>query len=386
MSSDLVEAVVSAVGRVVGPGPVGLHDPVVGTAEGDYIAEALATAQVSSVGPLVSAFEDRLAKECEVGHAVSTVNGTAALHIALRLVGVKPGDCVIMAPLSFVAPANAIAYCGAVPIFVDVDSETWGLDPEALRRWLNTHAAVSNRALVARSSGKRVRAIVAVDVFGHPCRLNDIAAVADEFNLPLIEDAAGALGSRWRGRPCGTYGTIATMSFNGNKTVTAGGGGAILCDDNHIAERAKHLTTTAKVPHAWRYFHDEVGYNYRMPNLNAALALGQLESLSDFVERKRVLYDRYRRELSDVSGVKLKGEVPGARSNFWLQNLVLDDSEVGQRDLLLDALNDHGFGSRPAWELLSDLPAFNSCDRSPIPVAENLVRRVVSIPSGAGLV
>ena len=272
-----------------------------------------------------------------------------------------------------------------MPVFVDIEPESLGLSPDALRSWLESNCLMSANELVNRQTGNPVRAVVAVHVFGHPCRIDELVAVASEFGLPVIEDAAESLGSLFENRATGSFGAIGTLSFNGNKIVTTGGGGALLCDDNELMLQARHLTTTAKVTHPWSYFHDRVGYNYRMPNVNAAIGLAQLEKLDDFVSRKRALFHRYAVTFSGIEGVSVLAEPSYSRSNYWLQNLILSEEEARQRDAILEALNAAGYGARPAWEPLSELPAFIDTPRGDLGNVRRLVKRIISLPSGAGL-
>ena len=381
----LVNDCVAAVRSVVGSTPVGLHDPLISGDEERYVRDCLSSGQVSSIGAFVGIFESRLAQVCGVSHAVATVNGTAALHIAFRAIGVVPGDEVILPPLSFVALANAVAYCGANPVFVDIEGESLGMDPESLRAWLSTNARESGDAVVNRKSGRPIRAVAAVHVFGHPCKISEISEISAEFGLPLVEDAAEALGSVYEDRPAGSFGDIAAVSFNGNKIVTSGGGGAILCSDATLAEKMRHLTTTAKVPHPWRYFHDQVGYNYRMPNINAAVGLGQIGHLDSFIQSKRRLWQAYTDAFAALHGVRILSQPKNAVSNFWLQNLVLDSANINLRNSLIAEFIEAGYGCRPAWDLLCDLPAFAGSPRGDLRVAGDMVRRIVSLPSGAGL-
>ena len=385
MAIPLAQEVVNCVRRAIGDAPVGLHDPVLTGDEARYVSQCLESGQVSSIGSFVRDFESKLAARCEVSSCVATVNGTAALHTAMMLAGVRPGDEVVMSPLSFVAPANAVAYCGAEPIFVDIEAESLGMSPEALQSWLRTKCVMRSNELVNLQTGNPVRAVVAVHVFGHPCRIDALIDVASEFGLPVIEDAAESLGSLLEGRATGSFGKIGTLSFNGNKIVTTGGGGALLSDDVMMMERARHLTTTAKVNHPWKYFHDSVGYNYRMPNVNAALGLAQLERLDGFISRKRVLFARYAAAFSGMQEILVLPEPPQARSNYWLQNLILSPEVAHQRDSILDSLIAAGYGARPAWEPLCELPAFSKSCRDPLENVTQLAKRIISLPSGAGL-
>ena len=362
-----------------------LHEPVFSGNEWCYLKECLDSTFVSSVGKFVDRFETDLCALTGAKFAVAVVNGTAALHIALKLAGVLPGDEVLIPSLSFVATANAVTYCGANPHFVDSEEKTLGIDAEKLRTYLGDCTEERSGRCINRRTGQVIRALVPMHTFGHPSDLDGLRDVAEDFHLALVEDAAESLGSYYRGRHTGTFGLLGTLSFNGNKVITTGGGGAILTNDEQLARHAKHLTTTAKIPHAWEYRHDEVGYNYRMPNLNAALGCAQLERLPLMLAAKRDLYEAYKSAFASVKGVSLVSEPEHCRSNYWLQTLFLDAEHASQRDLVLRATNDAGVMTRPAWELLHRLAPFIDCPRMGLPNAESLFRRLINIPSGAAL-
>jgi perosamine synthetase len=381
----LPATIVAALASVLGDGPVPLHEPRLDGNESRYLSDCVASTYVSSVGGYVDRFEADLTALTGAKHAVATVNGTSALHIALLLAGVQPGDEVLVPALSFVATANAVRYCGATPHFLDSQESTLGLDPAAMRSWLAEISTMKSGECVNQATGRRIAAVVPMHAFGHPCDVVGVMEVAAEFGLPVVEDAAESLGSLMNGQHTGTFGLLGTLSFNGNKIVTTGGGGAILTNDAHLAQRAKHLTTTAKVSHRWEYTHDEVGYNYRMPNINAALGCAQLEQIDSFISSKRRLYENYLEALGQVDGVTLFQEPPGTRSNYWLQTLLLDEKLADQRDEVLEALNDNGFMARPAWTLLSSLKPFHGCPRSPLTASTMFARQLVNIPSSAGM-
>ncbi|HET9389250.1 MAG TPA: LegC family aminotransferase [Steroidobacteraceae bacterium] len=384
---DLVERVVGAIRSVVGgtADRVALHEPHFAGNEWTYLKECLDSTYVSSVGAFVDRFEAELAAYTGSRHAVAVVNGTAALHVALQLAGVQANEEVLVPALTFIATSNAIAYCAAVPHFVDSEPRTLGVDAGVLRDYLS-HVAERRAGLcVNRQTGRIIRAVVPMHVFGHPVDLDALLAVSRDFNLALVEDAAESLGSLYHGRHTGTLGLLGTLSFNGNKTITTGGGGAILTGDDRLARRAKHLTTTARVPHRWEFGHDELGYNYRLPNLNAALGCAQLEQLPALLEAKRRLHRLYEAAFAPLEGVRLLSEPPGCRSNYWLQTLMLDQPSQERRDALLMATNDTGLMTRPVWTLNHRLPMFVSCPRMPLPVAESLAQRIVNIPSSAQL-
>lgn len=358
---------------------VPLHEPTLNEKELEYVTDCVKTGWVSSVGAYVTRFEEDLAKMVGVKRAVAVVNGTAALHIALKVVGVQPNEEVLMPALTFIATANAISYAGAVPHFVDVSESTLGLDPLKLDSYLAKIAVKQNGVLINKETGRVIRAVVPMHTFGHPVELDELITVCEKYNLTLVEDAAESLGSYYKGKHTGSFGKVNAMSFNGNKIATTGGGGAILTDDEALADYAKHLTTTAKVPHKWEYVHDEIGYNYRMPNINAALGCAQLEKVNEFVESKRQLTTFYKKLVQELPGVHLFEEPRDTKSNYWLQTLLLDASI--ERDEVLAYLNDNGVMSRPIWQPMHYLEMYKDCPRGDLAVVENLNKRIVNVPS-----
>lgn len=358
---------------------VPLHEPTFNEKELEYVTDCVKTGWVSSVGAYVTRFEEDLAKMVGVKRAVAVVNGTAALHIALKVVGVQPNEEVLMPALTFIATANAISYAGAVPHFVDVSESTLGLDPLKLDSYLAKIAVKENGVLINKETGRVIRAVVPMHTFGHPVELDELITVCEKYNLTLVEDAAESLGSYYKGKHTGSFGKVNAMSFNGNKIATTGGGGAILTDDEALADYAKHLTTTAKVPHKWEYVHDEIGYNYRMPNINAALGCAQLEKVNEFVESKRQLTTFYKKLVQELPGVHLFEEPRDTKSNYWLQTLLLDASI--ERDEVLAYLNDNGVMSRPIWQPMHYLEMYKDCPRGDLAVVENLNKRIVNVPS-----
>lgn len=382
-SQALLAVLRSAIGEAAPRVP--LHEPEFAGNEWAYVKECIDTGWVSSVGKFVDRFELQLAELTGARHAVAVVNGTAALHMALLLAGVRAGDEVLVPALSFVGTANAVAHAGAIPHFVDSASSSLGLDPAALREHLHRVAERSTGACRHRATGRRIAAVVPVHVFGHAAGLEGLLAVCREWGLPVVEDAAESLGSTWQGRHTGTFGELGVLSFNGNKVVTTGGGGAILTNDAALAQRAKHLTTTAKQPHRWAFVHDEVGYNYRMPNLNAALGCAQLEQLPGFLARKRALAARYRAALEGSPHFDFVDEPDGCASNFWLAALRLRSADPARRDALLEAANDAGYQCRPVWTLLNRLPMYAQAPRAPLPVAEAIESSLINLPSSPRL-
>lgn len=339
-----------------------LHAPYFDKREREKTAECIESTFVSSVGQFVVEFENKIAEFCGVKKAVACVNGTNALHLALKINGVKPGDKVITQPLTFIATANAIKYCGAEPVFVDVDRETTGLSPEKLEDYLKTH--------------NDIKAVVPMHTFGHPCRIDDIKQICEKYGVITVEDCAESLGSFYKGVHTGNFGEGSAISFNGNKIITTGGGGMLLFNDEELAAYAKHLTTQAKIPHRWEFKHSEIGYNYRMPNLNAALGLAQFEKLPRFLEEKRKLAGIYKSFFGD----RFVDEPKNAKSNFWLQAIMLDNVE--QRDEFLKYTNDNGVMTRPCWCLMNELEMFKNCECGDLSNAQYIQERLVNIPSG----
>jgi perosamine synthetase len=382
-----VRTVVAAVQHAVGTpnGILALHEPVFAGNEVAYLEECIKSTFVSSVGKFVDRFEAMLAEFTGARRAVAVVNGTAALHACFRLAGVEPGDEVISPTLTFIATTNAIAYCGATPHFVDSSFETLGMDSRALGLHLDAIAQRSTGGTINRETGRRIAAIAPMHTFGHPVDMDGIIAIARQWEIPVVEDAAEAIGSTYKGHAVGSQARLAALSFNGNKIVTTGGGGAILTDDEDLGRRAKHITTTAKIPHKWAFVHDEIGFNYRLPNLNAALGCAQLEQLAGFLAKKRLLAAAYDRAFADVPGVRFAREPDGTTSNYWLNAILLDEAQAGLRDEVLGALNGAGFGARPAWTLMHQLPMFASCPRGDLGVAESIERRLINLPSSASI-
>lgn len=355
-----------------------LHRPVFGGNEKQYLIDCIDSNFVSSVGAKVTEFEQAVQLYCGCRFAVATVNGTAALHVALILAEVTAGSEVITQAITFVATCNAIAYCSASPIFVDVDRHTLGMSPDSLRAFLTRFAFMRNGKPYNRHSGKRIAACLPMHTFGHPCRIDEIVAICHEYAIPVIEDSAESLGSSYKGRHTGTFGLLGTFSFNGNKIITTGGGGLIITDDPDLAARAKHLTTTAKIPHAYEFVHDAVGYNYRLPNLNAALGCAQMEQLPVFISTKRQLASCYA-EFFAAFDISFVLEPPRATSNYWLNAIILDNQE--QRDSFLHHTNANGIMTRPIWRMMSELEMFKNCQADGLANSRWLQERVVNIPS-----
>jgi len=356
-----------------------LHEPVFLGNEKKYINECIDSTFVSSVGKFVDQFEEMVAAYTGAKYAIATVNGTAALHIALKLVGTDEESEVITQPLTFIATCNAISYCGAKPVFVDVDKETMGLSPKSLHSFLEKETVQKNGVCYNKTTDKKITAVVPMHTFGHPCPIDEIATICNEFNVALIEDAAESLGSYYKGQHTGTFGKLAAFSFNGNKTITTGGGGMLITDDEVLAKKAKHLTTTAKVPHPYEYIHDEIGYNYRLPNLNAALGCAQMEMLDTILQNKRETAKLYQ-DFFNLQSIAFVTEAEESHVNYWLNAVILKDPK--QRDLFLEETNSNGVMTRPIWRLMNKLEMFKECQSTNLSNALWLEERVVNIPSG----
>ena len=385
-NSSIELQILTAISNVVGAGPIALHEPTFDGNEWVYLKDCLDSTYVSSVGKFVDQFESEIAKFTGAKYAVSVVNGTAALHIALKLAGVIQNDEVLIPALTFVATANAVTYCAAIPHFVDSEERTLGMDPAKLREYLMRSTDQTDGLCINSLTGRVIRAMVPMHTFGHPVDIEGLLAISRDFNIALVEDAAESLGSYYSGKHTGTFGSLGVLSFNGNKIITTGGGGAILTDDQNIARRAKHLTTTAKIPHRWSFDHDEIGYNYRMPNINAALGCAQLEKVESKIQAKRNLYESYKKAFAPIPGVVVFAEPENCRSNYWLQTLCLSTEHSERKEQILDKTNDSGIMTRPAWNLVSDLEVFKSCPRMNLDVAQFLFNTLVNIPSSPSIV
>ena len=359
-----------------------LHEPKFIGNEKKYLNQCIDTTFVSSVGKFVDQFEEKIAKYTGAKYAIATTNGTSAIHISLILAGVEEDNEVITQPLNFVASCNAISYCNAEPIFIDVDRDTMGLSPSALKSFLDKNTTVKNKQCINNKTNKIIKACLPMHSYGHPCRIDEIKKICDEYYIFLIEDAAESVGSFYKNKHTGTFGELGAMSFNGNKIITAGGGGCIITNNEILAKKAKHLTTTAKVSHKWDYNHNMVGYNYRMPNLNAALLVAQLEKLSDFITIKRNLANKYETFFKDTDYNFFK-EPKNSKSNYWLNSIILKDKH--QRDKFLEETNFNGVMTRPIWILMNKLPMFKGAQCDDLKNSEWLDERVVNIPSSATL-
>ena len=355
-----------------------MHEPFFGGNEKEYVLDCINSTFVSSIGSYVSKFEEELANYCNCGEAIAVVNGTSALHAALYAVDVKANDEVITQAFTFVATANAIKYCGANPIFVDVDIDTMGMSSSSLKIFLEKNAEIRNGKCINKNTGNKLAACIPMHTYGFPVNIEEICEICQNWGIPVIEDAAEALGSKYKGKALGTFGDLGVLSFNGNKIITSGGGGAILTNNPKYAQEIKHITTTAKVPHLYEFHHDQLGFNYRMPNLNAALLCAQLEQLDQFLVNKRELAELYK-DYFDKIGVKFKWEKNHCEANFWLMCIQLESLE--ERNSFIEACISAGIMSRPSWQLMHTLPAFKDCIRDDQKNAKFLQERIVNIPS-----
>lgn len=359
-----------------------LHEPKFIGNEKKYLNECIDSTFVSSVGKFVDKFEKDFASYVGSKYAIATVNGTAALHISLLLAGVKDDDEVITQPLTFIATCNAISYCKAKPIFIDVDIDTMGMSPTSLKEFLEKNCEIIDDKCINKTTKKVIRACVPMHTFGHPCKIDEIKNICEKWKISLVEDAAESLGSYYKGKHTGTFGKISAFSFNGNKIITSGGGGVIVTDDEALAKRAKHITTTAKIPHSYEYVHDEVGYNYRLPNLNAALLVAQMENLDKFLSSKKDLATIYKEYFSSIN-IDFVEEPNDCSSNYWLQAIKLENKK--QRDDFLEFSNSNKVMTRPIWKLCSELKMFEKCQKDELKNAKYLEERVVNIPSSVRL-
>ncbi|XRD25643.1 LegC family aminotransferase [Lysinibacillus fusiformis] len=357
-----------------------LHEPTFNEVEVNYVKDCVTSGWVSSVGKYVTRFEQDLADYVGVRRAVAVVNGTAALHVALKIVGVRANDEVLMPALTFIATANAVSYLQAIPHFIDVEFETLGVDAKKLDDYLSEISVKQDGLCINKETNRIIRAVVPMHTFGHAVNLEALQQVCDKYNITMVEDAAESLGTMYKGKMTGSFGEASALSFNGNKIITTGGGGAILTNDEALADYAKHITTTAKIPHAWEYEHDEVAYNYRMPNINAALGCAQLEKMPDFLARKRALTAKYQKIFATISGVKLFTEPTHSTSNYWLQTILLDTT-VYKRDEVLQLLNDCGVMSLPIWKPMHKLNPYCNHPKMDLSVTEQLNDCVINIPS-----
>lgn len=355
-----------------------LHEPKFIGNEKAYLNECVDSTFVSSVGKYVDQFESLICEFTHSKYAIATVNGTAAIHISLQLAGVNKGDEVLTQSLTFVATSNAINYCGAHPVFLDVDLDTFGLSPKSLRDFLVNNTNISQLGCINKKTGRRIAAVLPMHTFGLPCRIEEILDICEEFGIPLVEDAAESLGSFYKNKHTGTFGITSALSFNGNKIITTGGGGMILTNNRLLAKKAKHITTTAKKPHIYEFIHDQIGYNYRLPNINAALGCAQVENLGQILESKRFVAERYK-VFASIHNFHFVNEPKNSKSNYWLNALILENKN--ERDLFLKELNNANIMARPIWKLIHELPMYSHCYSSNLSNSKWLEERVINIPS-----
>jgi perosamine synthetase len=381
-NADILQAIKNALKRanISAAEPVSLHEPWFGDAEVAAVTECIRSGWASTSGTFVDRFEARLCEVTGAPYAIACVNGTAALHIMLLLAGVEPDDEVIVPALTFVATAAAVRYCGAVPHFVDIAESDFGIDPERLDSYLQKIAERDGGTWKNRATGRRIAAILPVHCFGYFCQIEKLISLGERLEIPVLEDAAEALGSRLNGRSAGTFGLLGALSFNGNKIITTGGGGAILTSAPELAKRAKHLTTTAKVAHHWAFIHDMLGYNYRLPSLNAALGVAQLDRFDTMLARKLQLHESYRRAFAGLAGVRLLEGDDATQPNHWLNTVVISGSRA-DRNAILEQSHAQGLMLRPVWELLPTLQHFANCPNDGFPTAVALADRTLSLPS-----
>ena len=382
---DILDDFISRIRRVTGPETSGLHEPVFAGNEKNYLSECIDSGFVSSVGQFVPAFEESVRHFVGARNALAIVNGTAALHLALLALGVRPGEEVIVPAMSFVATANAVSHAGAIAHFVDVDEATWGIDPVALRSYLAEIGEMKGGRLRNTETGRTITAVVPMHALGHPVAIAPMLSVAQEFGLVVVEDAAESLGSFVGDSHTGLFGRLGVFSFNGNKTITTGGGGIIVTDDEALAKKLRHLSTTARVPHAYEFDHDEVGYNYRMPNINAALGLAQMEQLPGLIAAQRSLFGLYAEAFAGGPFGEVREEAAGTTSNYWLQAISLPEGMKDNKDELIRGCVNAGASVRPMWKPLNRLDPYSKHPSAATPVAEDLYNRVICLPSSAFL-
>ncbi len=384
---DMQAEIFKALDNVIGKAkkPVQLHEPFFNGREEEYAADCVRSGWVSYSGKYVENFEKMLSDFTGAKFAIATVNGTCALHLCLIVAGVKEGDEVIVPDLTFVATANAVRHCGAFANFADIDPTTLSISPSKLLAYLVEIGDIRHGECFNRKTGRRIKALVVMHTFGHCADMDPIIEICEKYKIELVEDAAQSLGSFYRGRHTGNFGKTASLSFNGNKTITTGGGGALLTNDPAIANLAKHISTTAKEAHPFEFFHDMTGYNYRMPNVNAAIGCAQMENIGGFVARKRLLAEKYAKEFAGIKGVRFFAEPDYCKSNYWLNTIIIDGNASGFRDDLILSLRKGGYMVRPAWQLMHTLPMLQDCTRMDLRVSKDLQNRIINLPSSVFL-
>jgi aminotransferase in exopolysaccharide biosynthesis len=382
---NIANDVLTAIRAITSKTSLSLSEPVFQGKEAFYLNECIESTFVSSVGKFVDEFERKLEEYTGAKHAISLVNGTSALHIALKVLGISSDDEVLVPALSFIASANAVAYCNGTSHFIDSEEDTLGVDVDKLAEYLKFSTEQRSGFCINKKTNKAIKAIIPVHTFGHPVRIDSLIDLANKHNIKVIEDAAESIGSFYKGQHTGTFGLMGTLSFNGNKTITTGGGGALLTNDTSLAKLVKHLTTTAKKTHRWEFIHDEIGFNYRMPNINAALGCGQLECISQKIQSKRKLFERYRSEFNSLTDLILFNEPVNCKSNFWLQTIILKKDNIQLRDKILQVTNDASISTRPAWQTINSQKSFQNCPSMDLSCAESLYKRIINIPSSPNI-
>lgn len=359
----------------------GLHEPIIGELEKKYVSEALKSGYVSTVGNFVNQFESELSKLTGSKHVIAVMNGTCALHLSLKLLGIGDNNEVLVPSLTFVGSINAINYCSAVPHFIDINEKDFSIDCEKLDEYLKKNTKPTKAGLLNKKTKRVIKAIMPVHIYGHIANIKSIKKIAKKYNLFVIEDAAEAVGSYYQNQHAGTFGELGTLSFNGNKIITTGSGGAILTNNSKLAKLARHLSTTAKKPHQWNYVHDAVGYNYRMSNIHAALGLAQIKQLNMFLKNKRKLYKAYYKNLCNIQGLRLLKEPTGSKSNYWLQTIILDEDKKHEKNSILLELNKRRMMSRPSWSLNHKMNVYKNCPKMDLQSSYSLEKRIINIPS-----
>ncbi len=384
--SNLSNKIIDGIRAVAGEKYLSLHEPRFDEIEYINLKRCIDTSYVSSVGEYVNVFEKNISNFTGAKFAIAVVNGTSALHLALKLVGVDRNHEVICPSLTFIGTINAISYLGAKPHFVDSDETTLGIDPLALSNWLEEISIKKGKKTFNKKTGRLISAIIPMHTYGHPSKIDELLKISKEYNLNLVEDAAESLGSFYKKKHTGTFGKIGILSFNGNKIITTGGGGALLTEDEILAKRAKYLSTTAKISHKYRYIHNDIGFNYRLPNINAALGCAQFKKIQDFLNSKRDLFYKYKEVMAPIKGIRLFQEPENSKSNYWLQTIILEKGYENELEDILEKTNQNNIMTRPTWDLIHQSKMYYECPKSPLPVAESLAKRIINIPSSAFLI
>ena len=386
MKQKFISKIVKSIKKITGPGAHQLHEPSFSKEEVKLVINTIKSKFVSSAGKYVSDFEDNFKKFVKTNNAIAVVNGTQAIFVSLKVLGVKPNDEILVPALTFVGTVNAISYTGATPHFIDSSISNFGIDTEKLDNYLKSVLIKRKGKYYNKKTKKRIKAIIPVHIFGHACEIESIIRIAKKYNLKVVEDAAEAVGSYYKKKHLGTFGDIGCFSFNGNKIITTGGGGMIVLRSKTLAKKIKHITNTAKLKHKWEYIHDEVGYNYRMPNINAALGLAQLKKISLFLKAKRKLFNKYYREFKNIKGINIFKEPEKCKSNYWLQTIILDEEKASFKNLILKNLRNSKIYCRPVWKLISELKPYRNCPKMNLSGSKEIYKKSFNIPSSQDLV